>query len=81
MLSEFTQRQRTDFSNRELRLDPDIGLPDVGDNLEARLLLLQKRLAERCDFLGIENTGRGRFRLRVDRLVALREHRHHRGDR
>ena len=62
---------RCDFSNRELRLAGDLGLPELSDNLEARLVLLQRRLAERCPAIAIEKTGRGLFRLRLARPLAL----------
>ena len=62
---------RCDFSNRELRVAGDLGLPELSDNLEARLVLLQRRLAERCPAIAIDKTGRGMFRLRLARPVAL----------
>ena len=73
LLKDHAQQGRTDFSNRELRLDPAIRLPDVTDNLEARLVLLRRRLAEHGPHIRIEKTGRGRFRLLVRRPVELVE--------
>jgi hypothetical protein len=73
LVSDYVASHRTEFSNRELRVDPTLRLPDITDNLEARLILLQRRLAERCPFLRIEKTGRGRFRLNVRRPVKLLE--------
>ncbi len=73
LLSVHQAEHRDEFSNRELRLDAPLRLPDIVDNLEARLILLTKRLAERCEFIGIEKTGRGRFRLRVGRPLRLEE--------
>ena len=73
LLREHVQLGRMDFSNRELRLDPALRLPELSDNLEARLVLLQRRLQESHAHLRIEKTGRGRFRLCVQRPVQLSE--------
>ena len=72
VLREYDERQRTDFSNKEIRLDQAMELPDINDNLEARLILLRRRLEDQCGFIHIVKTGRGRFRLNVDREIALR---------
>jgi adenylate cyclase len=71
LLSLYQQQGRVLFSNRELRLDKTLNLPEIDDNLETRLLLLQRRLAERCDFIQIRKTGRGSFQLEVHRALQL----------
>ncbi len=73
LVSDFLAGGRTEFSNRELRLDPRVRLPDLSDNLEARLLLLSRRLAERDAGVRIEKSGRGRFRLALSRPVEVVE--------
>jgi hypothetical protein len=71
LLRDHASDGRTEFSNRELRLSPEIGLPDVGDNLEARLVLLTRRLVDRQASVQLLKTGRGRFRLQVARPLQL----------
>lgn len=71
LLSDFVERRRTSFTNKGLRVDPRIRLPGVSDNLEARLVLLQRRLDERAAGIHLAKTGRGRFSLVVDSPLQL----------
>ncbi|WP_284619784.1 hypothetical protein [Aquabacterium humicola] len=60
------ERAEAHFTTRELRLAAgELGLPEVKDNVDVRLLLLQRRLAERDGPLRIERTSRGRYRFEV----------------
>jgi hypothetical protein len=76
LLKEHSCSGRTAFSNRELRLDPHLGLPPLKDNLESRLIFLRQRLLQHCPSVTLERQARGRFELRVTRTVVLEERDH-----
>jgi adenylate cyclase len=65
----FATEGRTTFSNKELRLDAQLRLSALRDNLETRLLLLRRRLDDRGAPIRLLRTGRGQLALKIDGLI------------
>lgn len=73
LLKAHVSTGRTDFANRELRLDPSLRLPALRDNLESRLVLLRKRLEQKDVGVRMVPAGRGCFQLEVSCTLELEE--------
>jgi adenylate cyclase len=71
LLSQYERNGRVEFTNKQLRVEESLKLSGYRDNLEARLILLRRRLEERTNALRLRKSGRGRFCLEVDRHIEL----------
>lgn len=71
LITTYLSQGRTEFSNMELRAEKGLQLPEIKDNLEARLILLRKRLDEQGCGLRLVSSARGKFKLEVSGKVSF----------
>lgn len=67
----FVETGRQDFSNREMRRDASLGLPEFKDNLETRLILLGRRLQEKGGPIRLSRPDRGQIRVEFDGMPQI----------
>lgn len=60
------------FTNVELRMAPDLCLPQRHHNLEVRLSMLEQRLAKLAAGVQLDRSARGHISLKVDRAIELK---------
>jgi adenylate cyclase len=71
MLEQHLANGRLEFTNREIRLNANLRLPDFKDNLETRLLLLRRRLDEKLLAIRLIRLGRGKISLCIEGHISV----------
>lgn len=66
MVQSFINSGKDSFTNRELRMAPDLQIPGLRDNLESLIHTLLQKLGERDAGIRLERQTRGRYQLQVD---------------